>query len=116
MSIREKYRVWRRNLQVASARQKKFGRENAIPTGRVIDMTPKMQTWGWDFSGWDYDKETDTIRTSGWCWPRPKVGDLIDIEFRLGGVRRLMFLNVEYVLDPNDMWHGNLVLPPEDKK
>jgi hypothetical protein len=73
------------------------------PTGRTIDMT--KPTWGWSLWKWDFDKVTETVRTGGWCYPRPMVGDRIQT---VEGQGPVIVLAVEYCRDPDDMWFATV--------
>lgn len=90
-------------LKIRLARRRAGIPVKVAPTGRVIDMVPSR--WGWSLNKWAYDEATDTVRTGGWCHPRPFVGDELIVQ---EGAPRVVVLKVEYARDPDDMWYANV--------
>jgi hypothetical protein len=111
MKAVEGFKTWLNSQKVKKARKSAGWQKDVKPTGRVIDMTARNCGWGWDFYGFKYDRETESITISGWCSPRPKVGDVIEMDLRLGGRTRFTFAHVKYVRDPEDMWKAHIVDP-----
>ena len=113
MSLRERVNDWLTSDKIKKARKKKGWPKEVVPTSRVIDMTSSRRGWGWDIFGWKYEEETDSIHLGGWCSPRPKPGDFIKVELQKSGTMNFMFVNVDYCLDPQDMWKGDVEVAPK---
>jgi len=92
------------------------------------DSTPKTEPFTHDFGpgrrGWGHDyslsKVTDNgqrVRASGWGHGGRliKEGDYLLLEAR-GGKRatRYQVEKIEHVMDPDDMWHADLVFAPRE--
>lgn len=101
-------------VKVKKARRKKGIPMSVKPTGRVIDMTKSI--WGWSLCKWEYDAATDTVRTGGWCSPRPQPGDILEVAMKKGDNAQVICLTVEHLRDPDDMWWANVQAAPADTK
>jgi hypothetical protein len=68
---------------------------------KVIDFTHR--TWGHNFTV--HQNDGKTVKGSMWLEGRPKVGDILLVERVSGKVGRLRLIEVEWCVDPHDMYH-----------
>lgn len=76
------------------------------PTGNVVSFV--QSTWGHSITVRERGKDKNGLlwlKGSGWCYPRPKLGDWIVIPGAGGEEWRFRITEIEYVRDPDDMFH-----------
>lgn len=60
--------------------------------------------WGDSVSFWDFEKR----RITGHLTPRPRVGDEVQAKMQSGKIGRFEIQEVDYMLDPKDMFFATV--------
>lgn len=86
-----------------------------MPEPRTHNYGPGRRYWGHDVSITTNDDKGQKLRVSGWGNDGHVIreGDYLLLEAK-GGQRstRYQVAKIEHLMDPDDMWHADLVFAP----